>query len=81
MFELYTRTLQFEARAYEKHIWNCAFMLVGVKHGCTVGEVEAQHKQEVMQYKIFEHQVLTIHEVVVVALHCYHKLIQCIRIE
>jgi hypothetical protein len=24
-------------------------MLVGVKHGCSVGEVEAHHKQEVGQ--------------------------------
>jgi hypothetical protein len=48
MYTNCTHTLQFAARVYEKHIWICAFMLVGVKHGCTVGEVEAQHKQEVM---------------------------------
>lgn len=32
----------------EKHIWICAFMAVGAKHGgCTVGQVEADHKEEV----------------------------------
>lgn len=33
---------------YEKLIWICAFMIVGVKHGgCTVGEVEKAHNTEV----------------------------------
>ena len=27
----------------EKHVWICAFMLVGATHGCTVGEVESDH--------------------------------------
>ena len=32
----------------EKHIWICAFMAVGAKHGgCTVGEVEGKHNAEV----------------------------------
>ena len=31
----------------EKHIWICAFMAVGAKHGCTVGEVEKDHNDEV----------------------------------
>jgi ketopantoate reductase len=32
----------------EKLIWICAFMLVGAAHGgCTVGEVEAEHTEEV----------------------------------
>jgi hypothetical protein len=32
---------------FEKLIWICAYMLVGQKHGCTVGEVEQQHAEEV----------------------------------
>ncbi len=37
----------------EKLIWICAFMLVGARHGgCTVGEVEAQHREEVNGNKI-----------------------------
>uniref|UniRef100_A0A061SA93 Uncharacterized protein n=1 Tax=Tetraselmis sp. GSL018 TaxID=582737 RepID=A0A061SA93_9CHLO len=31
----------------EKLIWICAFMVVGARHGCTVGEVESQHRDEV----------------------------------
>lgn len=31
----------------EKHIWICAFMAVGVKYGCTVGQVEATNTDEV----------------------------------
>lgn len=31
----------------EKHIWISAFMAVGAKHKCTVGEVEKIHKDEV----------------------------------
>lgn len=30
----------------EKHIWICAFMLVGATHGVTVGEVEREHAAE-----------------------------------
>ena len=31
----------------EKHVWICAFMLVGATHGgCTVGEVESDHAAE-----------------------------------
>eukprot|EP00965_Chrysotila_dentata_P072546 2396997-Pleurochrysis_carterae.AAC.2 len=30
----------------EKHVWICAFMLVGARHGCTVGEVESAHADE-----------------------------------
>lgn len=30
----------------EKHIWICAFMAIGAKHGVTVGEVEAAHTAE-----------------------------------
>lgn len=32
---------------FEKHIWICAFMAVGAQHGCTVGEVESKHNEEV----------------------------------
>jgi len=31
----------------EKHIWICAFMAVGSKYKCTVGEVEVNHNEEV----------------------------------
>lgn len=31
----------------EKHIWICAFMAIGAKHGCTVGEVERDYTVEV----------------------------------
>jgi hypothetical protein len=31
----------------EKHVWICAFMAVGSKHKCTVGEVEKLHNAEV----------------------------------
>ena len=31
----------------QKHIWICAFMAVGAKHLCTVGEVEKNHNAEV----------------------------------
>ena len=37
----------FQAAMFEKLIWICAFMLVGARHKCTVGEVEAQHAGEV----------------------------------
>eukprot|EP01041_Mallomonas_annulata_P006639 gene6639-13449_t len=33
----------------EKHLWICAFMAVGVKHKCTVGEVESKHNEEIRQ--------------------------------
>ena len=32
----------------EKHIWICAVMTVGAKHGCKVGEVEKDHNEEVL---------------------------------
>ena len=38
--DAYTRAM------LEKHVWICAFMLVGARHGCTVGEVEAAHAGE-----------------------------------
>lgn len=31
----------------EKHIWICAFMAIGAKHKCTVGDVEKLHKSEI----------------------------------
>lgn len=37
----------FKASMFEKLIWICAFMLVGQKHACTVGEVESNHAEEV----------------------------------
>mmetsp|Transcript_33018 Transcript_33018/g.72709 ORF Transcript_33018/g.72709 Transcript_33018/m.72709 type:complete len:292 (-) Transcript_33018:180-1055(-) len=37
----------FTAAMLEKHIWICAFMAVGVKHGCSVGDVESLHTTEV----------------------------------
>eukprot|EP00878_Enallax_costatus_P020036 GHUV01021165.1.p1 GENE.GHUV01021165.1~~GHUV01021165.1.p1 ORF type:complete len:189 (+),score=56.09 GHUV01021165.1:1077-1643(+) len=33
----------------EKLIWISAYMLIGTKYKCTVGEVESQHKDEVSQ--------------------------------
>ncbi len=36
-----------EVKMLEKHIWICAFMAVGAKYKCTVGEVEKQHNAEV----------------------------------
>jgi hypothetical protein len=41
------RRPQFVAQSFEKHIWICAFMLVGVRHKCTVGEAESAHGAEV----------------------------------
>lgn len=39
---------QFQKSMLEKLIWICAFMLVGARHGgCTVGQVEAVHGEEV----------------------------------
>lgn len=39
---------EFTKSMLEKLVWICAFMLVGARHGgCTVGEVESQHKGEV----------------------------------
>lgn len=46
--------LQFVAQAYEKHIWICAFMLVGVAKGATVGEVESTHGKEVSLSHVYE---------------------------
>mmetsp|Transcript_22898 Transcript_22898/g.38331 ORF Transcript_22898/g.38331 Transcript_22898/m.38331 type:complete len:291 (+) Transcript_22898:22-894(+) len=37
----------FTTAMLEKHIWICAFMAVGAKHGCTVGEVESKYNDEV----------------------------------
>lgn len=39
----------FQKSMLEKLIWICAFMVVGAKHGCKVGEVESQHKDEVSE--------------------------------
>ncbi|CAD7696874.1 unnamed protein product [Ostreobium quekettii] len=36
----------FQECMLEKLIWISAFMLVGVRHGCSVGEVESAHKDE-----------------------------------
>lgn len=33
----------------EKLVWICSFMVVGAEHGCTVGQVEANHRDEVAQ--------------------------------
>lgn len=38
---------KFKISMLEKHIWICAFMAVGSKHGCTVGEVEKEHSEEI----------------------------------
>ncbi|GAB4821761.1 hypothetical protein N2152v2_008807 [Parachlorella kessleri] len=41
---------EFQKSMLEKLIWISAFMLVGARHGgCTVGQVEAQHRDEVDQ--------------------------------
>jgi len=34
---------------FEKHMWICAFMLLGVTHGGTVGDVESKHKDELVK--------------------------------
>jgi ketopantoate reductase len=40
----------FKASMLDKLVWICAFMLVGARHGgCTVGEVEGSHAEEVSQ--------------------------------
>lgn len=31
----------------EKHIWICAFMAIGAKYRCTVGEVEKKYDESV----------------------------------
>jgi len=36
----------FRASMFEKHMWICAFMLLGVHHGGTVGDVAAQHSED-----------------------------------
>ncbi|CAM9155367.1 unnamed protein product, partial [Phaeothamnion confervicola] len=36
----------FTARMFEKHVWICAFMLLGRKHDCNVGTVESAHAAE-----------------------------------
>ncbi|KAJ8600252.1 hypothetical protein CTAYLR_002002 [Chrysophaeum taylorii] len=36
----------FQRAMLEKHVWICAFMLVGASRGCTVGEVEANYASE-----------------------------------
>ena len=36
-----------EVKMLEKHIWICAFMAIGAKHKCTVGDVEKIHNAEV----------------------------------
>lgn len=32
---------------YEKHMWICAFMLSGAAHKCNMGQVDADHGDEV----------------------------------
>ena len=47
---LFCQVLDKEAwfiKMLEKHIWICAFMAVGAKHGVNVGTVEASHQVEV----------------------------------
>eukprot|EP00960_Hanusia_phi_P058766 763979-Hanusia_phi.AAC.5 len=40
----------FRACMFEKHMWICTFMLLGVHHGgITVGEVESKHKEDVFK--------------------------------
>lgn len=38
---------RYTARMYEKHIWICAFMVAGAAHKCSMGEVDANHADEV----------------------------------
>ena len=41
---------EFRACMFEKHMWICTFMLLGVHHGgITVGEVESKHKEDVFK--------------------------------
>ena len=39
--------VQFHSHQLEKHIWICAFMAIGAKYRCTVGEVEKQYDESV----------------------------------
>ena len=45
--QVYDTKAAFNTSMLEKLVWICAFMVVGATHGCTVGEVEANHKAEV----------------------------------
>lgn len=36
----------FRASMFEKHMWICAFMLLGVHHGGTVGDVASKHSAD-----------------------------------
>lgn len=38
---------EYKKQMLEKLIWICAFMAVGAKHKCTVGDVESQYTEEV----------------------------------
>eukprot|EP00596_Hydrurales_sp_CCMP1899_P009537 CAMPEP_0119034982 /NCGR_PEP_ID=MMETSP1177-20130426/1978_1 /TAXON_ID=2985 /ORGANISM="Ochromonas sp, Strain CCMP1899" /LENGTH=167 /DNA_ID=CAMNT_0006992829 /DNA_START=430 /DNA_END=930 /DNA_ORIENTATION=+ len=38
---------EWEIKMFEKHIWICAFMAIGAKFRCTVGEVEKTHEESV----------------------------------
>ncbi|CAM9908261.1 unnamed protein product [Ectocarpus sp. 12 AP-2014] len=38
---------RYTARMYEKHIWICAFMVAGAAHKCNMGQVDADHADEV----------------------------------
>jgi len=43
-------TAPFQLAMFEKHMWICAFMLLGVHHGgVTVGEVESKHTDDLVQ--------------------------------
>ncbi|CAM9713970.1 unnamed protein product [Chrysoparadoxa australica] len=37
---------EFAARVFEKHIFICAFNLIGTVHSCTIGECEAEHGEQ-----------------------------------
>eukprot|EP00904_Undaria_pinnatifida_P009218 jgi/Undpi1/5426/HiC_scaffold_2.g00707.m1 len=38
---------RYTARMYEKHMWICAFMLSGAANKCNIGQVDADHGDEV----------------------------------
>ena len=54
---------RYTARMYEKHIWICAFMVVGAAHKCNMGEVDANHADEVLhvQYSLVWFSALKAH--------------------
>ena len=58
---------------FEKHIWICAFMAVGAKHGgITVGEVEKVHNVEVRE--LIEELAAAVNQVVTNTYEYYYTV-------